>query len=52
MAIEDGREGLVVTTTDVHLAREIGHALREAFKGELTQSWNETEQVLHATWTR
>ena len=52
MAIEDGNEGLLVTTTDVHLAREIAHALHEAFKGDLQVSWNKAEQVLRATWTR
>ena len=52
IGIEDGREGLLVTTTDVHLAREIAHALHEAFKGELDVAFSKGDQVLRATWTR
>ena len=44
--------GDVVTTTGVHLARRIGHALRHAFKGELESRYNKADKVLRARWTR
>jgi NMD protein affecting ribosome stability and mRNA decay len=45
-------EGLLVTTTDGHLARNIAHALHEAFKGELELSYSRDENLVRATWTR
>jgi NMD protein affecting ribosome stability and mRNA decay len=45
-------EGTLVTTTDGHLARNIAHALHEAFKGELDLSYSESENLVRATWTR
>lgn len=53
MAIEnDGANGRMVTTTSVHLARLIGHALERAFKGELTRSHNRDDNVLRVRWSR
>ena len=52
MAVTDVPGGLLVTTTDTHLAREIAQAMHEAFKGELDLSYSKDENLLRATWTR
>jgi len=52
MAIEDVREGLQVTTTDSHLARGIGEALHDAYKGELKLRYSRDENLLRAVWKR
>ena len=52
MAIEDVREGLQVTTTDSTLARGIGEALHEAYKGDLKLRYSRDENLLRATWKR
>lgn len=52
MAIQDVREGLQVTTTDSHLARGIGEALYDAYKGDLKLRYSRDENLLRATWKR
>ena len=52
MAIEDVREGLQVTTTDSQLARGIGEALHDAYKGDLKLRYSRDENLLRATWKR
>lgn len=52
MAIEKTARGTQVTTTSVHLARLIGHALERAFKGELSQTYNRGDNVLRVRWSR
>jgi NMD protein affecting ribosome stability and mRNA decay len=52
MAIEDVREGLQVTTTDSNLARGIGEALHDAYKGDLKLRYSRDENLLRATWKR
>ncbi|HXF79644.1 MAG TPA: BCAM0308 family protein [Usitatibacter sp.] len=52
MAIEDVRDGLQVTTTDSHLARGIGEALHDAYKGDLKLRYSRDENLLRATWKR
>jgi hypothetical protein len=47
---EDG--GLLVTTTDVHLAHGIGEALHHAYKGELDSHYNPEEKLLRVRWRR
>ena len=52
MEIEN-REGVVtVTTTDVHLARRIGDALRGAFHGELVIKYSPDEYLVRVYWKR
>ena len=50
IADEDG--GLLVTTTDVHLAHGIGEALRHAYKGTLQSHYNREEKLLRVHWIR
>jgi NMD protein affecting ribosome stability and mRNA decay len=52
MKVQNEGEGLLVTTTSVHLARLIGHALKAAFKGSLRLVHNKEDSVLRARWTR
>jgi hypothetical protein len=44
--------GVEVTTTDAHLARGIGVALHDAFKGEVEMHFPHGGGMLHARWTR
>lgn len=52
MAIVESADGLTVTTTDAHLARDIAQALHSAYKGELEFHYNKDENLLRATWSR
>ena len=52
LKIEDQADGVLVTTTDIHLARKIAEALHDAFKGELEFHYNEEESLLQVKWSR
>jgi len=52
MAIEEVREGLQVKTTHSNLARGIGEALHDAYKGDLKLRYSRDENLLRATWKR
>jgi hypothetical protein len=52
MAIRETGDGLLVTTTDAHLARGIAEAVLHACKGGLEFHHNRNENLLRAAWTR
>jgi len=52
MKIESDAKGMIVTTTDTHLARRIGEALHDAYKGELEFHYNKEQNLLRVHWTR
>jgi hypothetical protein len=52
MDVEDVEGGLRITTTDIHLARDIGEALHSAYKGELAYHYNKDENLLRVHWAR
>jgi NMD protein affecting ribosome stability and mRNA decay len=52
MAIEKTKEGTLVTTTDIHLARGIGEALHHAYQGELELHYNKDQNLLRVSWSR
>jgi len=52
MSIERRREGLVISTTDTHLPRRIGEALKHACHGELSLHYDRDEDFVRVTWTR
>lgn len=55
MAISEntsGKSGIVITTTDIHLARDIGDALHKAYHGKLDFHYNEAENLLRVHWQR
>lgn len=51
MSIKLG-ENVVVTTTDVHLPRRIGHALEAAWGGALTTHYDEAGYFVRVGWQR
>jgi len=52
MAIDAANGGVQVTTTSVHLARRIAHALESAFKGSLSLTYNHQDNLLRVRWSR
>ena len=52
IAIEPDADGAQITTTDIHLARNIGDALHSAYKGELEYHYNKEENLLRVEWRR
>jgi NMD protein affecting ribosome stability and mRNA decay len=52
MAVAADGEGVLVTTTDAHLARRMGDALHDAYKGELEYHYNAQDNLLRVHWCR
>jgi NMD protein affecting ribosome stability and mRNA decay len=52
MDVRDEEGGILVTTTDLHLARTIGDALAAAYGGEHEQRYADEERLLRVTWRR
>lgn len=52
MAIEDGQEGVLIKTTDIHLPRRIGQAVHSAYEGELDYRYNEDTYFIRVSWRR
>ena len=52
MACEDDRDGMLVTTTDPHLARALGDSLSHAYRGELEYHYNDGDRLLRVHWSR
>jgi hypothetical protein len=50
MDIEETRQGLVINTTDIHLPRRIGQALRRAFRGTLQTKFEEHGYFVRVDW--
>jgi len=50
VAREDG--GMIVTTTDSHLARRLGEALVKSFKGDAEYRYGREDNLLRVTWRR
>ena len=52
IAVEDAPDRIVVTTTDVHLPRRIGEALKDAHQGELDVRFGADEYSVQVNWKR
>ena len=52
VAIEERSDELVVTTTDMHLVRAIGEAIRHAYRGELDFHYEKGGALLRMRWSR
>lgn len=52
MAITAQGGGTRVTTTDIHLARDLANALHHAWHGELELKYSDSETLLRARWRR
>ena len=52
MGIEDQPGEIVITTTDVHLARRIGEAVHHAYQGDLDVKYSPDEYMVRVSWNR
>jgi NMD protein affecting ribosome stability and mRNA decay len=52
MAIEQGKTGITITTTEDKMAQKIGREIFRAHKGELIFSWSHEQQLVRVTWNR
>ncbi len=52
MSIEDQDGETIITTTDIHVPRAIGHALQSAYKGDLTVHYDEEGYFIRIEWQR
>lgn len=52
MKIVEEPDAIVITTTDSHLARAIGEAVRSAYQGELEIHYGPDENVARVHWRR
>lgn len=50
MAVEIKGDAVLVTTTDIHLARSIGDALHHAYRGNLEYHYNPEQNLLRVGW--
>jgi NMD protein affecting ribosome stability and mRNA decay len=54
MTADDTPEGVLLTTTDAHLAREIGDALHDTYGGRVSysNSFGDAQELLRVYWKR
>jgi NMD protein affecting ribosome stability and mRNA decay len=52
ISIEDDAQGVVINTTDIHLPRRIGEAVKRAFHGEIEDHFEKDGYFVRVTWTR
>jgi len=52
MKITDQNGDLLVTTTDIHLARLIGEGLQHAYRGKLDFHYLQEQNLLRVRWSR
>jgi NMD protein affecting ribosome stability and mRNA decay len=52
MSIEKRGEGTVITTTDIHLPHRIGHALQDAWGGQLKTHYDREGYFTRVQWER
>lgn len=52
MSVEDVPDGIAVSTTDIHLPRRIGEAMKRAYRGELDMHFDEQGYFVRVNWRR
>ena len=52
ISIEEDAHGVVINTTDIHLPRRIGEAVKRAFHGEIEDNFEKDGYFVRVTWTR
>ena len=52
MAIKDGKDGTIVTTTGIHIARRIGESLARAYNGDFSFQYADDEKSIRVYWQR
>lgn len=50
MSIEEEKQRIVISTTDIHLPRRIGETLRRAFHGEVDTHFEEDGYFVRVNW--
>jgi hypothetical protein len=51
ISIEEDAQGLVINTTDIHLPRRIGEAVKRAFHGEIENTFEKDGYFVRVSWT-
>jgi hypothetical protein len=52
MGVEELADSIVINTTDIHLPRRIGEAMKRAFHGELSMHFDEQGYFVRVNWER
>jgi NMD protein affecting ribosome stability and mRNA decay len=52
MAVQHENGKILITTTDMHLARTIGDALYHAYEGEVDYEYTDEANILRVSWER
>lgn len=52
IGVEKAGGSIVVTTTDIHLPRRLGHAIVDAYKGDLDTHYDESGYFVRMAWKR
>ena len=52
MSIEEAADRIVITTTDIHLPRRIGEAVKRTFRGKLELQFDEDAYSARIDWRR
>jgi NMD protein affecting ribosome stability and mRNA decay len=52
MNIEEDAEGITISTTDIHLPRRIGEAVKRAWRGNLAIQFEEDGYSVRVDWTQ
>ena len=52
MDIDEARDQITITTTDIHVARRIGEAVHRAYEGELRTNYGPDDYVVRVNWIR
>jgi len=51
IGVEEEDEAIIIKTTDIHLPRRIGAAVRRAFHGRLEEDFDPSGYLVRVTWT-
>jgi NMD protein affecting ribosome stability and mRNA decay len=52
ISIEEDAQGVVINTTDIHLPRRIGEAVKSAFHGTIEESFEKDGYFVRVSWSR
>jgi NMD protein affecting ribosome stability and mRNA decay len=52
ISIDDDAEGITINTTDIHLPRRIGEAVKRTWRGKLATHFEEEGYFVRLDWTR
>ena len=52
MSIDETAGATLIATTDIHLPRRVGHAIVDAYKGDLETHYDEGGYFVRMAWTR